>query len=307
MNILVTGTGFIGQHLVKTLVKLPVENHSIAYTKHRMLGYSDKFRRYSTLGTDEIWADLTLEEDVEQLFSIVKPDLIFHLAGKATVNSDEFEIMRSNVHSTHLLLKHCPEKCRFILASSVIVHGDVKYKIYDEDIPNRPTSIYGISKLAAEKLVYKYNNDGKVNGSIIRFGAVCGAGATHGVIKDLLKKLQSNSEALEVLGAAPGSTKPFLHVSDAVQALLTVGFKKEWIVANAAGFNEINCEEIAKVIMTAAQIFKPIKFLGEASNWKNDNRRLSIGSKILREYGWNPRYETSEQAIYQAVKDMLKT
>ncbi len=306
-KVLVTGgNGFLGRNLIERLVKLP-GNLDICYTSHRSHAYGSDFYVESNLFGKRVSCDLTFSNDVVKLFDWFKPEVIFHLAGKAVVKENPFEIMNVNVDATHLLLEHCPDKCRLVLASTVIVHGDLGVKVSDMAVPNTPTSIYGISKLTAEKLVAKYHNDGKVSGRILRLVANVGKHQSHGVCLDFIKKLKSDSEHLEILGDEPGSMKPFVHSSDTAEAfILAAGYpKSDLLVANVSSENEITSLQVAEQVMKATGIVKPIKFLGAAANWKGDNKYLGAHSDKLKYLGWKPKFLTSEEAVFQGVRDII--
>ena len=66
--------------------------------------------------------------------------------------------------------------------------------------------------------------------------------------------------------------------------------------------DEISIEEVAKSVMTGLDVYKDIEWLGDAANWKGDNKLISVNNDRLKGTGWVPRYN-SRQAIIQAVKD----
>jgi UDP-glucose 4-epimerase len=144
-----------------------------------------------------------------------------------------------------------------------------------------------------------------VNGVSLRLTATVGKGATHGVLKDVIRKLKSDSPTLDLLGAEPGSSKPFTHVDDVVQALLLAGFDDGWKGSVNIGPNDqLSVDQLAEAAMHATRIYKPIKWLGEAANWKGDNRRLHIRNRLAVWHGWKPRYETSWAAVKAAAREL---
>ena len=66
--------------------------------------------------------------------------------------------------------------------------------------------------------------------------------------------------------------------------------------------DEISIEEVAKSVMTGLDVYKDIEWLGDAANWKGDNKLISINNDKIKSTGWVPRY-SSREAIIQAVKD----
>ena len=65
----------------------------------------------------------------------------------------------------------------------------------------------------------------------------------------------------------------------------------------------INIEEVAKAVMSGLEVYKQIKWLGEKSNWKGDNRLISVSNEKMKDLGWNPNYK-SKEAITQVVRGM---
>ena len=329
MRILVTGgTGFVGKHLVRHVRALadfvndPLEHEVKTVSRRRsdtIVSETDKtdFFFYTPTGSDDMGfyqadsqhysGDLTNPDLVKRLFSYYKPDVISHLAGNPLVKNPE-GIFRDNVEVTQNLLTYCPKGCRFVFASSIVVYGDGSQhpKCTEYFLPN-PTSEYGITKLASEHLVNMFTKRGRVRGVNLRLCATVGSGLTHGVIHDFIKKLQSDSDTLEVLGAKPGSTKPYLHVDDAVRAfMLMVGsgksnLKGSW---NVVPDNEVNIEQLANAVMVGVDIKKDIVWLGEGANWAGDNRYLCASNANIKSVGWKPTYNSSFGAIAQAVREI---
>ena len=338
MKILVTGgTGFLGTHLVKKIralipfvdnleVRTASKRQLIRYDSIKAVSNEEKERVvsasaddrghffYNAVGKDETGyyqpghkhfsIDLTKIEIVRKMFDYYEPDVIIHLAGNPLVKNPE-GIFRDNVEVTQNLLTHCPQDCRFIFASSIVVYGDcqVHPKCTEKDLP-RPTSEYGITKLTSEYLVNMFTNRNKVIGVNLRLCATVGDGLTHGVIFDFMRKIRED-ETLTLLGDSPGSTKPYLHVDDAVKAFMKFLIHKPLVTGtfNVVPDDEINIEELAFSVIKGMNVIMPIEWLGEEANWAGDNRYLCASSGRLRSLGWTPKY-TSSDAVVKAVKDL---
>jgi len=306
MKVLVTGaTGFLGQKLVLDLLQ---EDHELitlskkpifaTMTKHYCcdLGLINKDSKHYLF-----FADLCQTE---------KPDVIFHLAGNplSKLNeTDPHSIVVDNVIGTQKVLHYAPKGCRVILASTVIVYGDWLLQDdptsrYKECHQTKPTSVYGMTKRAAESLVEIYTSSDRVDGVVLRLCATIGPNLTHGVIKDFITKLKSPNEHLEVLGDAPGSTKPYCHVDDVISALKLVGFSDVSGTFNVVPDNEITIEQLAYCVMEGCNIHKPLKWLGEGANWKGDNRAIRIDNKKLKDAGWKLQFPQSEDAVKEVVR-----
>jgi UDP-glucuronate 4-epimerase len=179
--VLVTGgAGFIGSHLVDRLLAEGREVVGIdAFT-----GYYSRRRKERNLesasrkgGFRLVEGDL-LDLDLDGLVRGV--DGIVHLAGEPGVRRSWGGALRRylerNVVSTERLLEAAWRNGvpRFVYASSSSVYGSDPGHPVDEDHPRRPTSPYGLSKLAAEELIQLYGRERGVPGTILRYFTVYG-------------------------------------------------------------------------------------------------------------------------------------
>lgn len=307
-TILVTGAnGFIGKSLVE---------HLSANGDYSIICASRRFDPTSrpTASVRYHHGNLLDDYHVTRLMAC-DPDVIIHLAANPIVKMDErrpSDIIEDNVVVTHNLLARSPEGCIFVNASSVTVYGSNDLSSLSgasETSRQSPCSVYGASKAASEHLVNAYTSMGRVRGINIRLVANVGPDATHGLLKDIIRKLGSKSPTLELLGDHPGSCKPFLHVDDTSQAFILAASDHRWLTqtfVNISPAGGITVERFAKCVMDELGIHKPITWLGENANWKGDNRVVIIDSSLARSLGWSPNHKDSESAVRQAVKDISR-
>ena len=312
MTVLVTGAyGFIGRHLVRRLQQEPSLGDIVCVGRSPVLSQpNSRIKDYAM--------DLGETDPNEPQFHILydicrghKPDIIFHLASKATVKESRnpYKIVQDNIISTQKVIHAAPPGCRVVLASTVIVYGDWwvgRHQQCRENLATIPTSSYGITKRASESLIEASTIAGDISGASARLCATVGDGVTHGVMKDFIRKLKSDNPNLEALGAEPGSTKPYCHIEDTISALMTLGRSEVNGAYNVAPDDSINIAEVAKAVMNGCGINKPIKWLGEGANWKGDNRVIAVSNMKLKELGWSPKYPKSADAIENAVKKIEK-
>mgnify|MGYP003116286384 FL=1 len=314
MKILITGaTGFIGRHLT---LKLKLLGHELITISRRPVMRNKKDVKLSTHYALDL-GEVDRSKDSYYMFENIcrqhSPDLIFHLASNAVVKPDDDNphgIILDNTISTQKVAHYAPEECKVVLASSVIVYGDWIYnsstpdREYKEYAACKPTSIYGMTKRASESIIQSYTNSGKINGVSARLCATVGSGLTHGIVKDFIRKIKSDNPNLEALGSYPGSTKPFCHIEDAVEALIMLGMQNtEKKIFNVVPDDSITVEEVAEAAMAALEIQKPIKWLGEEANWKGDNRVIRASNKLLKSIGWTPRFPKSKDVIFDVVRN----
>lgn len=307
MKILITGSnGFIGSNLLE-LAKHNAE-YSEIYTASRGISKNVLEKKHKA----HFCVDLSIQSEVEYLFTRIQPDLIFHLAGEPVVridNKDVNKAIRGNVETTHNLLRFCPEMCKFIYTSSVIVYGDGRddypYSELDIDI-TKPTSVYGYSKLMAENLINLYTEQGKIIGYNARLCANVGFGATHGILKDFILKSKSNNSYFEILGDEPGSCKPYMYVLDTCAALMLLAKCKYPESYNICNNDKLNTRQISEIVQDELKTNKPIKWLGEKANWVGDNRLIYCSNWNMKEVlNFTPQFETSEVAIRYVVRNSI--
>jgi UDP-glucose 4-epimerase len=167
-----------------------------------------------------------------------------------------------------------------------------------------PTSVYGATKAAGEALVRAYTKLGRVNGVIMRGVANVGAWATHGLVRDLVRKAKSNDPRLELLGelrarssrsSTPG-TRPRPWSSSAPA---TCPFRG---AVNVCTDDQITVSDVARIVLDTLGIDKPIYWSG--SSWKGDNPTVRVRNDMLKFMDWQPSYPTSAEAVRYAVKEM---
>ncbi|MBI4566337.1 MAG: NAD-dependent epimerase/dehydratase family protein [Planctomycetes bacterium] len=150
MKVLVTGgAGFIGSHVVdKALAAghsaLVVDNLSTGNPKN--VSASAELFRIDVLDADPLF----------ELIGTERPDAVLHLAAQINVRvsirepvRDARENILGGLHVLEGCLKHGVR--RFVFASSGgAIYGDQSQLPFEESVPPRPASPYGVSKLAME-------------------------------------------------------------------------------------------------------------------------------------------------------------
>jgi UDP-glucose 4-epimerase len=313
VNILVTGaTGFLGRHLVRRLKDQP-GYHTVTGVSRRgdQRNWEHGGGPTGAFRYTERSVDLTDPDEVEEMMSAVRPEAVFHLAGSPLTKTDpdnRFGPFADNVEVTHHLLEYAPKDCRFVFASSATVYGDLPYRCtcFTESSPLNPASVYGASKVAGEALVRAYTAQGRVRGVSLRLIANTGAWATHGLVRDLVRKAKSAEPTLCLLGDAPGSVKPLAYAGDTADAMAVMGLEHTFTGALNVGPNDfLSVEDVARVVLDTLGIDKPLSWAGAAANWKGDNPLVRIDNFAARTLGvWNPTYPTTAEACRQAVKEL---
>ncbi len=184
MKILVTGgAGFIGSHLIDSLLNL---NHNVIGIDNFNSYYNPKFKR-ANIKSAINHPNLTFyEEDFcneKKCFDIVKehrPDSIIHLGGYGGVR---YSIKRAplytdvNIRGSINLLEAARiyEIKNFVFASTSSLYGHTKNLPFIESDPsNSPLAPYPATKKAIEIMGYTYHNLHNLNFTALRFFSVYG-------------------------------------------------------------------------------------------------------------------------------------
>ena len=152
MKLLITGgLGFVGSHLVDSLVK---KNHKIMILTKTFSKKKNIKKSAKKIQIEKI--DLTNFQQLGKIIEKFKPDVIIHLAGNAS-HSKSFENplkdIDSNAKTTLFMLEKIRKlntQCKFILGSTFIVIGKPKKLPVNENTPCNPTTIYGTNRLSSE-------------------------------------------------------------------------------------------------------------------------------------------------------------
>lgn len=225
MKILVTGAaGFIGSHVAEKLAGLG----------HEVLGV-DCFTDYYAVALKEINARdvmaagarfLRLDLATDSLQPAVEGvEVVFHLAAQPGLSAHtSFDTyVRNNILATHKLLKAAKDlstlKC-FVYISTSSVYG--AHATDAEDAPPKPTSYYGVTKLAAEQLVLARHRREGLPACSLRLFSVYGPRERpeklyHKLIKSILEDLE-----FPLFEGSEEHTRSYTHVDDVLAGMISV-------------------------------------------------------------------------------------
>jgi UDP-glucose 4-epimerase len=172
-NVLVTGgAGYIGSHIIELLIKKKykvfiIDNLSTGYRK--LISKRAKFYKLN----------INNFKKVKNIIKEKKIDSIIHLAASTTVSNSKKNnklFYDNNVKGTSNLIKACKDTLvkNFIFSSTAAIYQDSRKKV-KESSRIKPQSIYGLTKLKAEKIIIKELKKLKINFAILRFFNVVGA------------------------------------------------------------------------------------------------------------------------------------
>ncbi|MGI0053971.1 MAG: SDR family NAD(P)-dependent oxidoreductase [Thermoplasmata archaeon] len=185
---------------------------------------------------------------------------------------------------------------RIRFSSSSVVYGlPDRFPTPEEYGPLLPQSQYAAGKLAAEGLISAFCHCYGMTATIFRFANIIGPGMTHGILFDLLRKLERDPKRLEVLGDGR-QAKSYLYTDDCIDGMLLAAAGEAGPVGiyNLGASDQITVREIADKVVRAAGGGAEIVFTGGSRGWVGDVPRQFLATEKIRRLGWTPRFTSSE-------------
>lgn len=296
MQCLVTGAaGFIGSHLCERLL---ADGHAVTGVDCFTAYYPRpvKERNLSAaLGRPHFaFHELDLSAGVPA--EVVRgAEWVFHLAAmpgltRSWLDFDTYN--RHNLTATHRLLealKGSPTLKRMVYASTSSVYG--KYASGDESLPTRPSSPYGITKLAGEQLCRVYGDEFGVPAVVLRYFSVYGPRQRpemgyHLFINAILKgePITLTGDGLQVRGNT--------YIADCVEATIRATGAMPGEVFNLGGGELVT---VLEVLRRLEKIIGKQAIIERHPPRKGD--QLATGAdvtKLMRHIGWKPTTSVDE-------------
>jgi UDP-glucuronate 4-epimerase len=225
VQILVTGAaGFIGSHLAERLV---TEGHSVRGLDCMTDYYS---RALKELNRDDLAkkgiAVLPLDLAQDDLGADVQgAEVVFHLAAQPGLSaSTPFETYaRNNITATYRLLeavKGSPSLRGFVYISTSSVYGIDATG--GETSEPRPTSYYGVTKLAAEQLALAYAREQQLPACSLRIFSVYGPRERPEKLYSKLIRCIFEDKPFPLFEGSEQHLRSYTYVGDIVEGLLAV-------------------------------------------------------------------------------------
>jgi UDP-glucose 4-epimerase len=307
-DVVTGGAGFIGSHLVDTLVaqgnEVLVIDSLCAGRRETIARHIDshmvRFVQKDLLGDG--WQD-----------AIQGADRLFHLAADPDVRQSALNpdpTMQNNIMATYRVLEamrrhDVPE---IVFTSTSTVYGDAKVIPTPETYtPLEPISVYGATKLACEVLISSYCHSFGMRSWIFRFANIIGARSGHGVINDFIHKLEENPAELEILGDGK-QTKSYLEVHECVAAMLfAVGHSRDIVnTFNIGSEDWIDVKSIAEIVVEEMHLpHVKFRFTGGERGWIGDVPKMQLAVDRIKVLRWKPQVG-SRESVRIAVRAMLE-
>ena len=291
MNLLVTGgAGFIGSHIQDKLIEL---GHHVGIIDNLRSGKKENLRPESEF----FEVDVRDSEKIPQIFSIFKPEAIFHLAAQNEVPysmEHPLEDQDMNIVGMMNLLEACKaDRVKMIYSNT----GGAFYgEVPEADIPipedyvvAKPTSFYGVSKACAEKYLQLYGNLYAIPWVSLRYSNVYGprqdGNREAGVVAIFTQKLLAGE--VPTINGDGGHTRDYVYVGDVVDAnIAALGYSQNDYFNIATGTQTSN----NTVFSSIEALLKTGIAVKHGPDRPGDPRKNALSpAKAEKLLGWTPK------------------
>jgi UDP-glucose 4-epimerase len=315
-NILITGgAGYIGSHITELLIKKKknifiVDNLSTGFKK--LLQKKTYFKYLNILNTSKL-KKIIIENNI---------DTVIHLAASLSIEVGEKYpklYYKNNVLGTKSLLKACKNSLvkNFIFSSTAAVYKEGQ-KIVSEKSKVRPKSVYGKTKLLAEKQIILSCKKMKINYGILRYFNVCGASSSGNIgiiskgdhlFKNLSVAVMKNKPLIKIYGSnynTPDGTaiRDFIHFSDLEEIhyeVLKKIFKTKKSAILNCGYNRgLSVRQVVEEFKNQSKNPINIKF---HSRRPGDMEMLISNNRYLKRLiNWKPKYNNLSMIVKSCIR-----
>ena len=289
MKYLVTGAaGFIGSHLGETLGRA---GHAVvgidAFTDY----YDPELKERNAAALDVRRLDLAEDELDFSGF-----DGVFHLAGQPGVRSfgEIFPVyVRQNVLASQRVFEAAAAAgVRVVFASSSSVYGETERYPTAEDVPPRPLSPYGITKLTSEHLARAYAHSFDLDAVVLRYFNAYGPRQRPDMAFPRILESLTEGRPFTLYGDGEQS-RSFTYVADVVEAtVLAMERAAPGSVYNVGGGEEATLNETIALLERIAG--RNLDVRREAAVPGDQRRTKADTTRIEADLGWSPRTSLEE-------------
>lgn len=315
MAVLITGgAGYIGSHTVAALLE---RGEEIVVLDNLQQGHKE-----ALLGGKLYVGDLRDGETLDKLFSENNIDAVIHFAANSLVGESMKEpgkYYHNNVYGTLCLLEKMNQYGvnKIVFSSTAATYGEPENVPIDEYDRTSPTSAYGETKLAMEKMMKWFDTAHGVKYISLRYFNAAGAHAsgkigeahdpeTH-LIPIVLEAALGKRPHISVFGddyATEDGTciRDYIHVSDladahvlALDSLRKGSDSAIYNLGSSTGFSVKQVIDIAREV-TGREI--PVAF--EQRRPGDPAVLIASSQRARQELGWNPQRSNLNEIIASA-------
>lgn len=313
-TIMVTGgAGFIGSHVVRLFVNKYPEYRIVNVDALTYAGNLENLKDVEQAANYLFErADITSEEEIEQLFEKYQFDSVIHLAAESHVDrsiTDPLSFVKTNVLGTVVILNTCRKYWKgreqgklFYHVSTDEVYGSLgDTGFFTEETSYDPRSPYSASKASSDHFVMAYHHTYHL--PVVLSNCSNNYGSHHfpeKLIPLMINNIRNN-KPLPVYGKGE-NVRDWLFVEDHARAIDVIFHKgKQGEKYNIGGFNEwknidlvhLLCSIMDKKLgRSEGESAKLITYVTDRPG--HDLRYAIDATKLNKELGWKPSLQFEE-------------
>jgi len=261
------GAGFIGSNITKKLLD---EGYDVTVVDNLSSGHIINIQEYIDKKQIEfIEADVCNAEAVNK--ACKGKDVVFHLAacvGRQKSLDDPILDSSTNVLGTINVLEGMKNNNvpKIIYSSSAAIFGELLTSTIDETHPQNADSPYGVSKLAAEKMILSYTGIYDISAVCLRYFNIYGVNQRfdlYGNVIPIFAKRIYSGEPITIYGDG-SQTRDFVNVKDVAKANFLASLsEKDTDVYNLGSGGSITINELADMMQEIAGIKVGVNYAPE--------------------------------------------
>ncbi len=268
--ILVTGvSGFIGKHLLKSLIEKYGASNILALTSKPISDCNYLIHENYTFEKNHF-----TKNNYESIETIVHAGAFTPKNGK---DANNIKLSNSNIQNTEkLITADFPSLKKIIFLSTLDVYNNEN--VISEESLEKPTSLYGLSKLYCEKMIEKYGDEKKIKTQILRIGHVYGPGEENyqKIIPVSMKNILTNKK-ISIFGEGL-ELRAFIYINDVVTAIINcIELDRDIGIVNIVSENSISIKKLVDKIIKLSDTSIEIELINstfESRNFIFNNEKL---------------------------------
>jgi nucleoside-diphosphate-sugar epimerase len=304
VRILVTGAaGFIGSHLAE---RLATEGHSVVGLDCITDFYSptlkeSNLRALQASGVETLRLDLA-SDDLSA--AVADVEVIYHLAAQPGLSSRSFQTYaRDNFIATERLVEAARQRRALRLFANIgtsSIYG--KDATGDEDTVPRPTSWYGVTKLAAEQVALAAQRNADFPACSFRLFSVYGPRERPDKLYPRLIHSILSDEPFPLYAGSEHHQRSFTYVGDIVTGLLTALTHVEQCIGEIINLGIDSAITTAEGIRIVEQIIgRPARIERQPPRSGDQSRTHANIAKARAILGYSPT-TTPEEGLAAEVR-----
>ena len=315
-NILITGgAGYIGSHVSEVLIKnkkklFIIDDMSTGHK--RLINKNAKFYK----------ANINEKKKIKFIIVKNKIDSVIHLAASLVIGKGEKypkQYYKNNVLGTENLISACIGTTvkNFIFSSTAAVYKDGLYKVTEKS-KLKPKSVYGKTKLKAEKIIINYSKKNRINYGILRYFNIVGSSPNGQIglinkddhlFKNFSIQTLKKNPIFKIYGSKYNTKdgtciRDFIHVSDIAdihnKVLEQIDKKSTSKILNCGYGKGISVKEVVSEFRKCTN--KKFKIVNMPNRKGDLIKIIALTNNLNKFIKWKPKFNNLKAMVKSSLK-----